>query len=107
MVMLNIEKPRYCIDCPCHNSENYICKLLHRYTYDSVPEDCPIQLLNHTELEYEVSIAGEKADKFYNRQDVLAYVEQEIMKCEDLARSRSAADVTVTDIKIFVSANKG
>ena len=38
----DLEMPKDCCDCPCHNGENGTCNLLKRTTYDSPPKDCPM-----------------------------------------------------------------
>ena len=38
----NMELPKDCWDCPCHNGEDGICKLLLMVT-DTVPKDCPLE----------------------------------------------------------------
>lgn len=47
MVMLDIEIPTYCYDCPCHNGENGQCNVTGKYTSDKRPFDCPLKEEKH------------------------------------------------------------
>lgn len=46
-VILEIDKPIYCSDCPCYNDEFFYCKTDEMYRdicpYDEVPQWCPLQ----------------------------------------------------------------
>ena len=42
-VILPIEIPKYCLDCPCHDGEYGVCNLTRKTIYDVRPNDCPIQ----------------------------------------------------------------
>lgn len=43
MVQIDIEMPKYCYDCPCHNGENGRCNITGDSTFDKRPFDCPLK----------------------------------------------------------------
>jgi hypothetical protein len=43
MIQIDIEMPKYCYDCPCHNGENGRCNIIGDSTYDKRPFDCPLK----------------------------------------------------------------
>ncbi len=44
-VIIEMEMPHSCFDCPCHNGEGGLCKVdkYHRYIYNDIPLWCPIK----------------------------------------------------------------
>ena len=42
MIMIDIEMPSYCYDCPCHNGENGRCQISGNFIADERPFDCPL-----------------------------------------------------------------
>lgn len=50
MVQIDIEMPKYCYDCPCHNGENGRCNITGDSTYDKRPFDCPLKEVKLADL---------------------------------------------------------
>lgn len=58
------ETPECCEDCPVHNGTNGICKLSHKYTYDTPPKDCPLKSLHEHDKELVEKVLKEVEDSF-------------------------------------------
>lgn len=51
IIIVGIEVPKNCFDCPCCNGENGYCQLRKDYVYGEVPRSCPIiPVPNHGRL---------------------------------------------------------
>ena len=50
-VILPIEIPESCLDCPCHDGEYGVCNLTRKTIDDVRPDDCPIQEVKHGKWE--------------------------------------------------------
>lgn len=51
MVKIDIELPKYCYDCPCHNGENGRCNITGDSTFDKRPFDCPLKEVKLADLQ--------------------------------------------------------
>lgn len=68
------EIPKCCEDCPVHNGTNGICKLLHKYTYDTPPKDCPIKSLHEHDKELVKKVCKKISNrlfKYYKTADII------------------------------------
>lgn len=43
MLCIDIDMPKSCFDCPCHNGESGYCQITKNYIDDSIPENCPLK----------------------------------------------------------------
>lgn len=50
-LIVEMEMPSSCFDCPCHNGESGYCQAdkQHRYIYNDIPTWCPIKGVLHEE----------------------------------------------------------
>lgn len=47
VIIHGIDMPKDCLECPCHNGENGMCKILHMTT-DDIPRICPMEEIIET-----------------------------------------------------------
>ena len=59
ILIRNMEMPKYCYDCPCHNGESGYCQIAHELSCIDRPAECPLENVDkEEETEFEISKRG-------------------------------------------------